>query len=168
MNRDEQARLHREASTPKDIAALLRARGLDTEAKLIDSVAHVCREAAFNTVMGCAEQRAIEAGDNERGAVDVAQRKPDVARDMAERAQTLRRRERALRWAAEAILRGGGPEPSRPSPTAEVMRRVNSLAGPSTETGEAERIRKRVDARERVGYPPTNRLKRRAHHTKIR
>lgn len=119
----ELARLYREASTPAEVASVLEARGLDTEALMVRSVAHMKREMAFNTIMLVADERATEANRSSGRAI-------------AQKIENLRRRERALRWAAQALLRAQTTEAPRVSPSAEVMARVNALAseGPTAAT----------------------------------
>lgn len=126
-------RIHETAHDWRDVAEFLTLRGLHAEAKMVTSVAHMKREERTVALLGVAEERDKDAG---RLIVDLLVRRDGIGVvpcgvvcvfsgsgpcDCLGPAELhrLRQRARALRWAAEALMR---PEPGRPvSPTAETL-----------------------------------------------
>lgn len=111
-------RIHETAHDWRDVAEFLTLRGLHHEAKMVTSVAHLKREERTVALLGVAEERMSDA-DRFMGRINLPEntcgqnctwnmRGPCECRSPAE-LQKLLQRARALRWAAEALMR---PEPS--------------------------------------------------------
>lgn len=112
----------RVATGPFEAQAVLLIAGLDTEALMVQSVAHMVPERALVVLMGVGEERDLEASAILRrwtganlpdacGARCLLVNQGPCGCPVPDRVAELRRRQRALLWACEAILR---PEPVEP------------------------------------------------------
>lgn len=112
-------RVHETAHDWRDVAELMTMRGLHAEAKMVTSVAHLKREERTVALLGVAEERGLEA---ETSLWDEARRRgttPPVpcgqlcvlvnqgpcGCEAPANVAELRKRQRALLWAAEALMR---------------------------------------------------------------
>lgn len=116
-------RVHETAHDWRDVAELMTMRGLHAEAKMVTSVAHLRREERTVALLGVAEERDREAKrlvamafDRVDGGPSLITCGPRCMLDgpgpctcvAPDGLWKLRQRARALRWAAEALMR---PEP---------------------------------------------------------
>ena len=116
-------RIHETAHDWRDVAEFLTLRGLHHEAKMVTSVAHLAREERTVALLGVAEERGLEAEtalwDECRrhrttpavpcGRLCVLVNQGPCGCEVPAKVAELRKRQRALLWAAEALMR---PEPA--------------------------------------------------------
>ena len=135
-------RIHATAHDWRDAAEFLVLRGLHAEAKMVTSVAHMRREERTVALMGVAEERDREARDvivraypqlTACSALCVWEGAGPCDCPAPEELHRLRQRARALRWAAEALMR---PEPRLMPP-------------PAGEKDVVDRLQDAIDAVER-------------------